>query len=62
MGVPTYRVPPCDEGYTLYLTGRGETPPVGPLYPVDPGPRSRAETGGAWYGREVVCGCILWCA
>jgi hypothetical protein len=23
---------------------------------------SCAETGGAWYGSEVVCGCILWCA
>jgi hypothetical protein len=54
MGVPTYRVPPCDEGHTLHWIGRGETPPVGP--------RSRAETGVAWYGSEVVCGCVVWSA
>jgi hypothetical protein len=29
---------------------------------VDPGPRSRAETRGAWHGSEVVCGCVLWSA
>jgi hypothetical protein len=46
----------------VHSTGHGETSPTGPLYPVDPGPRSRAEAGGARYGGEVVCGRVLWSA
>jgi hypothetical protein len=60
--VPAHGFTPCNEGNTVHNTRRGETSPTGPLYPVYPGSRSRAETGGARYGGEVVCGRILWSA